>query len=310
LGLSLFVGSVYLFSPIYLSQMVPLLRLTYWGLDGSWPMIFHTAKVPLIVGGLGAVLYLAQRNRFKLRSLISVSLAASIGALLAYLQQHKGWHYQLICFTVFACLAVAFMCLDLSAQWISSHATDSSRGHNSLRPVILALAAFAVSFPLLAGHVHPTAYPEVQKQVLADIFARYPSKTNVSFLSAYPWDYPPILEQDKTLGTRYNYIWPLPAIVRSEDPNGYEPGKHLTPAKIQELSSMLRTEEAEDLLNWKPTIVVVDRCTLPELCDPSLQVHLGTLLEWLQVDPTFRTQWLHYTYQTSVDGLDVYVRNS
>jgi hypothetical protein len=312
LGMVLYVCSVRLFAPSYLTEMVPRLEQTYWGFNEPWQGVFHTAKYPLIVWSLGTLLYAVLRKRLKFVTLASVLLAASVGGLIAYLQQHKGWHYQLICFVVFGCMLVGLIGIDLLQQWIGERSVRSSVAVAVARkpfgPALVASAAALVSFAYIARHIDSKPYPEPQKEVLAEIFSAYPRGTSVTFLSVFPWEYPAILEQDKVLGTRYVHLWMLPAIVRSEDPSSHQVKRYLSPATVAELSTLLRTTEAQDIAHWKPTVVVVDRCTLHQFCDSSQKEQFGTLIEWFQIDPQFREQWSNYAFQRTIEGLDVYTR--
>lgn len=288
--------------------MVPLLRQTYWGFDEHWSVVFRTARNPIIVWIIAAALYFVLRKRMKTEVFASVLLVVSLGAMLAYLQQHKGWHYQLICFVVFSCLLLGLICVDMFDQWIGSRIVHSPPPIGAFRLAFLSLLVLIVSGLIFLRYMRPSGYPQQPKQTLSVVFGRYPPGTNVSFLSIFPWEFPAILEQEKVLGTRYVHLWLLPAIIRTEDPSGSEAKQSLTPAEVKALSTMLRANEAEDLSHWTPAVVVVDRCTMPQFCDPSKKERFGTLIDWFLVDPAFREQWSHYSFEKTIQGLDVYTR--
>ena len=307
-GVMLYLLAVKLFAPTYLSQMVPLLKDTYWGFDERWPVVWYSSKLPVFVVGIGALIYISLRRRLRFESLDAALLAAAVGARIAYFQQHKGWHYQLICFVYFGCVLLALCLADGLEQWIGDRRVPCARWAGRTDPLIVALAVAAVSLPYFMTHRQYSGYAEQPKEALSEIFKAYPKGTPVAFLSVNMWEFPAVLEQDKVLGSRYVHLWILPAIIRSISAPGYDVRVYLAPERVAALSTLLRTNEAEDLARWKPAVVVVDRCTLHQFCDSGLGTGEGKMMEWFEVDPAFRAQWSSYGFEKTVDGLDVYTR--
>jgi len=307
-GVVMYVGAVKLFAPTYLSQMVPLLKDTYWGFDERWPVVWYSSQVPVVVVGVGALIYGFWRRRLRFEALDAALLAAAVGARIAYFQQHKGWHYQLICFVYFGCLLLALCVADGLEQWIGDRRVRYARWADRVEPLLLGFVAMAVSLPYFMTHRHYGGYAEQPKGVLSEVFKAYPSGTPVVFLSVNMWEFPAVLEQDKVLGSRYVHLWILPAIVRSISAPGYDVRVYLAPERVAALSTLLRANEAADLARWKPTVVVVDRCTLHQFCDDGRGTGEGRMMEWFEADPAFQVQWLAYEFEKTVDGLDVYTR--
>jgi hypothetical protein len=307
-GLLLYYVAVRLTASAYLTDVVPLLTATYWGFNEPLAVVLRTAKRPIAVLLLDAILYLTLRSRIKIEALASVLLVSTTGALLAYVQQHKGWSYQVICLQVFGYLLLFLICGDFFQTWIVGR---SLRSTFRVRP---GYAGAAAAVTLLAGlamllhHPRLAAYTEDEKQTLAEVYGAYPKGTSVGLLSLDPWEFPAVIEQGKVWGSRYMHLWLLPAIVRSQDPEDREVEHHLTPQKIEELSTLLRTTTAQDLAHWQPKVVVVDPCGMIQICIPLAREHYGSLLGWFLRDAQFREEWSNYTYARTVGKLEVYQR--
>jgi hypothetical protein len=173
----------------------------------------------------------------------------------------------------------------------------------------LAALAFVIALSLRFRTLPPSPYLQEQQVRLAAIYSKYPPGTAVDLLGETPWEFPEVLDQNKVWASRYMHLWLLPAIVRSQDPLDTDRAHHLSPAKIAELSSLLRRTTAEDLAQWTPAVVVIEE----PCCDPNIRPALSRigysdLLDWFERDPQFRNQWSHYRYQKTVEDMQVYTR--
>jgi hypothetical protein len=313
LGPLLYLCSVWLFNPSYLRDVVPLLLDTYWGLDRPWSVVLHGAVKPSVALGTALLLYLMLRRRLRIEPFVAVLLAISTGALAAYLQQHKGWSYHVLVFQIFSYLAVAVVCLDIAARMAFERRgipllARAKRIH-TIAPVGVAVLVFVITGKVRLSHMQAIDYPQKEKSELASIYSAYPSGTPVDLLAVDAWEWPEVLEQNKVWSSRYNHLWLLPAIVRSQDPLDPEVAHHLSAAKIDELSTLLRQTVAEDLDRWHPSVVVVDPCgEVFNICAGLSRAGYSSILDWFNRNPQFRDQWSHYRYQKTVGQMQVYIR--
>ncbi len=311
-GPVIYLLAVRIFSPSYLQEITPLLRDTYWGFDKPWSTVAHAVSKQATVFAIGIILYVGLRRRLRVEPMVACLLAATTGALLAYAQQHKGWSYQLLALQIFSYLAVAIICSDVAEQmWLKWGVTSRSAEAKPLRTSIgvgLAVLAFVIALSIRLRQQRPVPYFEVQKTELAAIYSEYPAGTAVGYLGIEPWEWPEVLEQNKIWASRYMHLWLLPAIVRSQDPLDEERTHHLPPAKVAELSSLLRRTTAEDLAYWRPPVVVLDPCNDRDICSALRRIGFSGLLDWFEQDPQFRDQWSYYRYQKTVGNMQVYTR--
>ena len=312
-GSVLYLLAVRIFATLYLRDIMPLLVETYWGFNKTWSAMAHTAMKHLIAFAVAIMLFAVLRRRLRIEPFIACLLAGATGALLAYVQQHKGWYYHLLTVQIFCYFAVGIICCDIAERMWLEWGARTQRGEPApLRTPIcigLALLAFVIAAPLRLKHLQPLPYWDEREIRLAAIYSEYPPGTPVDLLAETPWEWPEVLVQNKVWASRYNHLWLLPAIIRSQDSLDTERVHHLSPAKIAELSSLLRRTTAEDLARWTPAVVVIEEpCCDPDIRGALSRIGYSGLLDWFERDPQFRDQWSHYRYQKSVDDMQVYTR--
>ncbi len=307
-GLFVYVGSVFLFGRTYLENVMPQLRLAYWGLNHPWSEVFPNL-LPVVLGLLvfGVVLYRGW-GRIALRELSLVFGTAAIGSGLVYLQQHKGWRYQLIPSGLFAVLFIAAVVMGIAEVWRREESPADGRetAAGAQRRVLIALACGVLALAADWKFGHRDGYYNAKKRALAEIFSAYPEGSAVSYLATQPWDMPLVIEQHKVLGQRVNYFWLLPAILRGPDPKN-PLHETMKASAVRELSAIQLSTETEDLERWKPVVVVVDQCG-PELCDTLHREGYASLLAWFLKDPGFARQWQHYRPVERQGDLEVFQR--
>lgn len=312
-GLVLYLFVVRIFSPLYLHNIMPLLVETYWGFNKTLSAMAHTAAKHVIAFAVAIVFYAGLRRRLRIEPFIACLLAAATGALLAYIQQHKGWYYQLLTLQIFTYFAVGIIACDIAERlWLEWRARTRRAETGQLRtPICIGLAflAFVIALSLRFQHLQRMPYWDEREVRLAGIYSEYPSGTAVDLLGETPWEWPEVLDQNKVWASRYNHLWLLPAIVRSQDPLDTDRSHHLSSAKTEELSSLLRRTVAEDLAHWTPTVVVIEEpCCDPDIRPALSRIGYSGLLDWFERDPQFRDQWSHYRYQKTVEDMQVYTR--
>lgn len=302
----LYVLSVYAFGRAYLENVTPKLVLTYSALNVPYPVVLRSAK-PVAIGLLlGWGLLLMFRARLRYLPLAQVLGVASLGSLAAYILQHKAWSYQEIPAGMLAVLFLAVTLISLAEAFLPA---EMPAWQTEQRwPILLAvLGCTLLSASLDLRFGRRLGYFPLKKQELAEIYAAYPRGVAVSYYATEPWEMPLVIEQQKVLGQRGNYLWMLPAIVQGQDPAGEPLGKQFTRAELDELAQYQRSTMAEDLNRWQPAVVVVDECG-PNLCPALQREHYGTVLGWLLKDVDFNRQWQHYTPAGRRGDLDIFRR--
>ncbi len=297
-----YVAAVRLLTPAYFTVLTPLLRDTYWAL-GEYSiaqMAWHVGRVLTLVSLLAAAAWVTLRRQLALPRLEGALLAAGVGAVLAYFQQHTGWYHQR--FTAMALLEIA-------CAWM---ATDVLRGQllGASRMPRLKAAAWAV-LPvcgvLLFGLAwvkkrHAPPPDDMQAELL-----RLPAHTTVYAFSVGMNAFPALMERQLLWGSRFAHLWMLPAIRANETTPAAVPPAHVLPAfRLNELAELQRHQTTEDLLRTHPDVIFVERCTPTHPCGAYRSPF--NAVQWFSQDAAFTQVWSHYRFARPVEDFDEYLR--
>jgi hypothetical protein len=109
--------------------------------------------------------------------------------------------------------------------------------------------------------------------------------------------------------SRFPALWMLPAIIQNEQGATGPPApfKKLPALTLARLADLQRTETVEDLNYWKPSVVLVEHCTVDDPCQ-SLEDKNFDMAAWFLQSPAFADAWSHYQRQQSLPSFDLYTR--
>ena len=308
----LYLSAIRIFTPQYLTEVLPILRDTYWAIGGlTLRQLFLQAIQLHMLAALAIGLYLVlQRSSTadpQLRAAAEVFLIAGFAATVAYYLQGTGWYYQQL-------PALSFFAV---ASWIE------------LLPIV---RTPGIRFPLRV----PLAWLAGGLAILAIVLTAYFSGYSLS----RPWEFPSglspapdpaffknlaprtpvaILTTEVDLGIprvltdrlvwaqRTNDLWLMPAILGSEAPAPNDPKHHTTRASLTQLDAMQHRWMVEDITRWHPQLILIQRCQDPAVLCQKLEGRHDNLLTWFQRDPAFRAIFAHYRYLRSSGPFDGYV---
>ncbi len=274
----------------YFSLVVPMMRQAYWGFNVPYSQVMRKATFLLVAATLLICIAVQRKRRsgMPLGDFGAVLTVAVIASSLAYVQQHKGWSYQLIPAALFTFLLLVVL------------GVEAFQGRPTRVPAVVwgwrewgvALLVFGLTCAVEVRFGHKAGYVNVKKMALNKMFAPFPRGTPVGFISTEPWEMPIVPEQGKVLGQRFVHFWLLPAIVRSQDPQ--RAGVDAMSSRASEgLAAFQRQATAEDLASWQPAMVVIDERG-PELGDALQRESYPNLLAWFLKAPAFQREWQHY----------------
>ncbi|HEX6495411.1 MAG TPA: hypothetical protein VF018_08010 [Acidobacteriaceae bacterium] len=308
-----YVLLVRLVTPVYITQIMPLLRDTYGAFGGlSLKFIYQGNRrnaASLLVSVAASLLLL---HRLRDRVTVYALLACVSGATAAFLLQHKGWMYQfrpVSAFYLFLLIYVICGVLEpvlrrLDAEWPK-------------RPVLATAALTCVVALLLVQTLdirkNMALAPASFEQLPAadDLFAQLTPGTPVYVLSATLAVFPTVYRHHLGWGGRFPCLWMLPAIIRNET-GSTEPGipfKRLPPENVVSLANLQRTDTAEDLDYWRPAVILVEQCNASHPCSFFLlKGYDFDMLAWFLKSAQFRSAWSHYQQQSPIPGFTVYRR--
>ncbi len=299
---------VRLTTAVYITHTVPLLKATYWafGEDSISTLVRNSPGFNIaFLAAIAAWFFL--RNRLRNSKLPLALLGCTIGALLAYFQQHTGWGNHQFPQIAFLVLAICTMAIDLFSPSLHNLAQHRIFG---IRFFATATLCTLILLPIVIIHHRRVAFRMMfNKGIVEDTLASYPAGTPVYVLSTGLDGFPPVLQHHLIWASRYVHLWMLPALAKNDalSHGGPVPKKVLTPEVIAQISTLQRREMVEDLQSWKPAVVIVKLCRPEGICQAMTGVPFD-MLGWFLKDSAFTVEWANYRKQTGNGYYDVYTR--
>ncbi len=295
----LYIGTIRVFAPLYLTQMVPILRDTYWAL-GSHSLGYlalHQVPEMACILLLCAAVFIFMKERADQQAVLSL-VAASVFGSFAYDIQRTPWGYHLL--PTIALIAIAAMTFVLLRAGSLLVRYDAPAPPLLIAVIFVGMCVFVFAQQRIA--------PQPQMGADGGAFSGLTSKDSVYVFSTGAEFFPVVYRRNLQWGSRFPILWMLPALIQNS-PGGRAlappdlPFKALAPERVAELSTMQRTQIAEDLDYWKPKVVLVQRCP----CD-FIYSDRFKMLDWFGQSARFQQAWSHYVNTSDMAGFDVYTR--
>ncbi len=295
-------------TPLYLRQVVPLLVNSYWALG-------NLRGVDIVLSHRSYALYLAlillpicivKRRSLRAPAIPTALLCCSLGASVAFAMQKAGWVYHGYPALAFLFLAVSFLAMEAVHSHRAALETNPSPAFRVILTLVT-LAAVSLGASLLREESLHVVYRERGK--VEALLAPYPPGTTVYVFSTSNVAFSNVFLHRFRWGSRFAHLWMLPAIVQNKlgptRPNS--PFKKLTPEALQQLESTQRTDTAQDLAYYRPTVILIDHCTQRHPCG-GIEGKDFDMLTWFLESPEFAAEWTHYEREFSDASFDVYTR--
>ena len=305
-------------TPLYGTTTLPLLVDTYWGLgEMTTVALARTLRDYIMAGFALLLLCFALRKSLRDPATTAALVVSSTAASLAYDIQHTTWAYHAYPHQALLLLALAYLLFDLlDPVFVNLTAKLAGRPH-LLRSSVLVVSGFVALF-FCAVAIRPrtvlssaVSVSEEQPQwaALDRFFNQYRPQTSVYVFST---SVPPLsvaYNHGLTWGSRFAHLWMLPAIIQNEaGPTGPPvPFKQLSPERLAALAALQRTQSAEDLNDWKPSIILVQQCPPWPYCQ-AIKNRNFNMLAWFLQDPAFAAEWSHYRQLPGIRSFNVYKR--
>jgi hypothetical protein len=295
------------FTPLYFTGTVPLLLDTYWALGTTSTLVLalslrHYTFLALTLVAACAVLPRFLRDSPTAAGLILCSVAASI----AYDIQHTTWRYHAYPHWALLQLAWVYLLIDLFYPILDKFTSNLVLGK---RTYLATSGLMAVLLCVIAIHPRlafprPDPPPDVE---LDRFLAQLPPSTTVSVISTSVGPLGYAYNHGLHWGSRFAHLWMMPAIIQNEmGPTGAPaPFKRLSPARLAGLAALQRAETAEDLIYFKPSVVIVQRCSRQHPCQ-GIEGKDFDMLSWFLQSPEFAAAWSPYQEQPPIQDFDIY----
>ena len=296
------LAAIRLFTPTYLTEVVPLLRDVYWAIGHlTFLQLIRESLQLHILAAFTILFYLWLRTPSRLPLLLILAGAA---ATIAYYLQGTGWYYQQLPALSFFSLALWYLFMDFARIFELRAPSWTPKAALVLSILALALTAYFSGYTLSKPLTFPSGLSNIPDP---SFFSNLPPGTPVAILSTVVDDtIPPIATHHLLWAQRTNNLWALPAILRSQDPGGHPPQRLIPPARLAQLDHMQHAWMVEDLARWNPPLILVLRCQDPTVQCQILEDRHDNLLAWFQRDPAFRNIFSRYQLLRSSGPYDAY----
>jgi len=299
--LLILLGTTFLFAihhltPLYVTSALPILHQTYWAIGHlSIPALSLEAIELLILAAISIAL------KPRTHTILLLQIAAT-AATAAYFIQGTGWYYQQLPAIDLFAAALTLQLLDIAAARPFTLPTWLPKATAALSILALALTTYFTGSPFTPDRAFAITNPD------PTFFTSLAPNTPVAILTtSVDAAMMPIERYHLLWAQRMNNLWLLPAILRSESPtSGTPPTRTLPPATITQLDTLQHRWMVEDLTQWRPTLILINRCQDPAVHCQELEDRHDNLLAFFLRDPAFTTLWTHYTYTGSQGDFDAY----
>ncbi len=304
---SFILALVLLLTPLYITEIVPLLSDVYWAFGTESTLVLALSLdfyiLPLIAMFL---VWLRLRRRLRDPETPLALLICGFASFVACDIQHTVWTYHRYPHRAFLLLALSYLLAERLDPVIGRLTSNSIL----VRRMVLA-ASGASAIMLLALAIQPRlahfGKACTEKEDVDRIFAQYKPSTTVFVFSTSVYPLASAYNHGLNWGGRFAHLWMMPAIIQNElgRTSPTFPFKQLSPETVARLAALQRSETTEDLIYWRPSVVLVLHCSLDQPCQ-GIEGKSFDMISWFRQSPAFASTWSHYQQQPSTGIFDVY----
>jgi len=289
----IYVASIAVLFPDYLSIMLPLIFNYYVGGQTVWQTILEPRMGTALVLFV-PLLWLGFQGKNVLSKILSL---AATGAVVSALIQRKGWSYHIVPIELFGCVLAG----TIASRWLDMRSSNHRQYSQS---IAFGLSILFALFVISSGEApwRELGYDNADDQAeLKALLIQSAPDARVLVLSPGVWPiYPALNYAHSHQALNAINLWVLQGIYRECLPDG---------RPFREFGEMGPTERtlfetvAEGFAADPPKVVVIDRIPGIPWCG-----HEFNLLEYFKRHPLFANTWSHYAFFAATGRLDLYKR--
>ena len=291
-AVSAYILSIVLFTPEYLTFIVPMAVMTYHAYETTWPIVL--GRVETLLLPIAIALVFLTRDRRAASRLNDAFLITALCAYVFYVIERKGWQYQV--YPVDAMLMLLVGVSLTRALW--RHDTYTSREARWVRPaflVVVLLVGLGVSAAARGN------YRNSMTTVMTPYVRENAAHGGFAVLSAHVvWGFPLTVYAGVDWNMRLPALWMVPGLIRARaTARGPAP-------ELDRLERYVIDAVVEDFARHPPDVVLVDA--------RQQKTYFGGLafdyLAFFSRDPRFRQVWQDYRLDISEPWFQIYRRRA
>jgi hypothetical protein len=256
-----FAATVFTMTPEYVTRIVPLAQALYWEYQSGGALMLYAERLWMLVligcAALAVPWWLKTKDNLPD---VQIFGAATLGWLVAYVAQGKGWYYHLLPAIVFGTVALVLTVVHLAVA-LRTLGHQHARRRISIVALVIPVVAAGIwvlpIIPRLARHAMAEYQQRDSVLKLAEYVERTAPGEPVYFLSTSVWPAFPVVNLSGARWPyRYHFLWPIPALYAREA-NG-EP-RYRLPGDQGSLERDFFDTVVGDLKRVPPRVLVIDR---------------------------------------------------
>jgi hypothetical protein len=264
--------------PQFVSDVLPMVMALYVPAKIPFATILIDFATPIWLAATALTVLL--KRRAVLAPPFSLLLAASIGFLLAFYVQQKGWPYQSYPMLALALIALAWAVIE---QWWREPFPPLARQFKRLAAGLSASLIVAASIVWL--------HLQADTEALAAAVGPIMPHPKIMALSGYLWTgFPLTRTVHGTWVGRVSMLWITGGVWYRRQTGDLD---WQTAARLDAYAARDRTMFAEDLARRRPDVIVVDRRSD------------RPWMAWVNSSPPLAAQMAHYRPYRSIEGFDI-----
>lgn len=271
-------GAILTFTPLYLTELAPVLSQTYGAFRGSPLMLVFNRLVPVLV--IGIIFFWRARGDLGTETRALILVAAAFSA--SFFLQGKGWDYH-------GDAAIGAIVMAVIVH-LAQRPAGTGQGSRLALTGAMVLVLVAVIPVLIKG-----PYRNHNDETLTALFSSLaPGMTLAPLMTAPALIWPVPVEMGLRLPSRYYHYWMVHAVAAAQDR-----GEAL-PARLEAFLPKVRRDTVEDFLCNPPDMIVLDT--------KSVDNSDFDLLAFLAEDADFRAIFAAYDEADRLGRLVTYRR--
>lgn len=232
-----YAGAVLILTPAFLTIIVPMVNVAYFGFDTPAWMWFDEPIQAFWVLELGVLMMIGAPKLMRERPEMQTLAVSVIAAFAAYLLQRKGWQYHAV-----PTSGLMLMLLS-SIGW--------ARGQRVVdlmsKPLLCVIIALYITFSFAQR-----PYDNDRERLIGHFIDMAPSGSPVLIVASNPmWGWPVVENHHRVWASRYIAHWMLPAFGRAHA------DRNETPALLA-LEKQVREDTYTDMICAAPSVIVIE----------------------------------------------------
>jgi len=293
-------------APRFYLDDLPLVRDAWWAF-GTAGLVSNLLKQRVFLRVSFVLALVMAANYRRLRDpFLPLLFLVSLAAIIVHCIQNTPYGYHYYPAWAFLQITAFFFVLEMIHPWLiqAESLAPARPAFAVLALLLLVVPSAMVAIDRWAAPPPVDPYADMDK-----LLAAVPPHTSFYLFSTSEVPFHDIEQRHLDWTSRFGHLWPIPALLLNENPPAQPvyAFRKLSPQRLAELETYVRTAVAEDLDSGRPAVVLVEHCSPEHPCQ-AVRADNFSFLPWFLQSDRFASAWSHYRQQPGSANFDVYTR--